>query len=413
MALYWPDALWPASFKGAPFWIEQDKESGGRRLVTHQFPFRDDPFHEDLGEDARSFELTLYLAGDASMAQALALTATLAAIGPGTLVLPSAGPVQARCVSFGRDRSRDRMGFIGFQAKFMREGIAANGPAGALATADYLIQLAFDAGAAVGAAIAGLADVVTLAGAPGFIADAAIVNLQDIAATLENIRFTAELPDAAAFEHFVAIADLYNGAPAQVSSLTGIDPALLPALAGAALALGEAMGPDAAALAFAGAFDAAAAEPPEAASDTLSSAALGVELTNKDILARALRATLFAPYAIAAAARAYPDRPAAVTARADLVSRAEPDIARATGAAGEALARALTDLRNAAVEAISKRIANLAPVVTVTAQRVLPSIWWAWRLYGDPERAVELVERNRIKHPSYMPVKFEALAPAA
>lgn len=409
MAVYWPATLWPSSFKGAAFWMEADKENGGRRLVTHQFPKRDDPFHEDLGEDARTWDLTLYLAGDASAAAAAALTATLAQAGPGTLVLPAQGPVQARCVTFSRDRSRDRMGFIGFSAHFTREGLGAG--AAAFATPDYLIQLAYDGLAAVIAAVGDLAQLLNVVDAPGSVVDAIVTGVQDIAATLENIRYAAELADDAGLEQLTVIGDLYNAIPDQISGITGVDPALFPAVMAAAQGLATAMGPEQTADAFARALDASDSDPPALDAEDVLSDRLTQDMVNRDIVARALRATLFAPYAIAAASRDYPDRPAAVTARADLAGRAEPDIARATGAAGEALALALTDLRNSAVAAISRRIANLAPVVTVSAGRVLPSIWWAWRLYGDPERAVELVERNRIKHPSHMPRTFEALAP--
>ena len=40
----------------------------------------------------------------------------------------------------------------------------------------------------------------------------------------------------------------------------------------------------------------------------------------------------------------------------------------------------------------------------------MPSLWWANRLYGDAKRADEIVERNGVKHASFMPPEFEALA---
>ncbi|WP_166802241.1 DNA circularization N-terminal domain-containing protein [Microvirga pakistanensis] len=80
------------SFKGIPFWVEQDGEEGRRRLPIHEFPMRNDPFIEDLGEADRQYDVTAYLVGDLSSPEASGLVAQLASRGPGLLVLPTYGP---------------------------------------------------------------------------------------------------------------------------------------------------------------------------------------------------------------------------------------------------------------------------------------------------------------------------------
>ena len=40
----------------------------------------------------------------------------------------------------------------------------------------------------------------------------------------------------------------------------------------------------------------------------------------------------------------------------------------------------------------------------------MPSLFVAWRLYQDPARVRELVDRNKVPHPSFMPNRFEALS---
>ena len=40
----------------------------------------------------------------------------------------------------------------------------------------------------------------------------------------------------------------------------------------------------------------------------------------------------------------------------------------------------------------------------------MPSLYWAYRLYADAERAKEVAARNRVYHPSFMPTTFEALS---
>jgi len=63
------------------------------------------------------------------------------------------------------------------------------------------------------------------------------------------------------------------------------------------------------------------------------------------------------------------------------------------------------------VQYLTQLMANLAPVVTISSPQSMPALWWAWRLYQDPTRAVDLVLRNNVVHPSFMPLSFEALAP--
>jgi len=71
---------------------------------------------------------------------------------------------------------------------------------------------------------------------------------------------------------------------------------------------------------------------------------------------------------------------------------------------------ALDELRGRVAEHLSRLVTDLAPVLIVGAAQSMPSLWWANRLYGDAFRAAELVRRNRVKHASFMPVEFEALA---
>jgi prophage DNA circulation protein len=155
MSRDWAATLWPASFKGVPFWAERDKDVVGKRLAVHEFPGRDDPFIEDLGAKARTFDLTAYFVDDDADIEADAFIAAVLQAGPGVLVLPAQGPINARAHLAERERIRDRAGYFGIQAKFYKEGAAvANAPS------DFLQQIVFDAGdALVGAATSLLSSV--------------------------------------------------------------------------------------------------------------------------------------------------------------------------------------------------------------------------------------------------------------
>ena len=54
--------LRPASFRGVAFDVaESAGRSGGRAIVTHEFPLRDLPFNEDLGAATHTYEIDAVL----------------------------------------------------------------------------------------------------------------------------------------------------------------------------------------------------------------------------------------------------------------------------------------------------------------------------------------------------------------
>jgi prophage DNA circulation protein len=204
---------------------------------------------------------------------------------------------------------------------------------------------------------------------------------------------------------------LYNALPLLVSDVTGIDPSVVPALFALARGLGGAMDPIDAATAFAAAID----DLPDAAPAPTSSPNRLADAANMQIVARVSRMVLIAPYAEALIAVPYASRQDGVTARADCVERFEREIEASTGAdaGGDDLSVVLADSRNSVVEFLSRVITNTAPIVTVTAKRSLPALVWAWKLYQDPSRAADLVARNGVPHPSFMPLQFDAVAPTS
>lgn len=69
------------------------------------------------------------------------------------------------------------------------------------------------------------------------------------------------------------------------------------------------------------------------------------------------------------------------------------------------------DLYGAAVAYLVRIGLDLKPIVRVTAGARLPSTLMAWQLYGDPARAIDLVDRNDIATPFAMPTLFDAEQP--
>jgi prophage DNA circulation protein len=121
----WLTTLWAASFKGVPFKVERDAEAAGRRIRIHEFPMRDVPYLEDLGELHREFDVMAYVASDSADVDAASLINVCAARGAGLLVLPSHGPITARCLTAERRRDKDRHGYIAIGMRLVREGASS------------------------------------------------------------------------------------------------------------------------------------------------------------------------------------------------------------------------------------------------------------------------------------------------
>ena len=400
----WLNTLWRASYKGVPFYFESDSEHGGRDPVIHRFPHRDDPFIEDLGEEPRYFEGTAYVHGDDADVQAVTLTETLAAKGPGILVVPIRGPVLVHPMPFRREHARDKLGYVAFSVKFVRQGAATALVSVALAGAQ-----AFQAADRLAAALANLFPaVVSLNAAPDFVVQAAVDGVQTAAAVLDAERLTTSTDPAVSASVRDQVAAIVTASPTVLTRTPddAATSALAASLIAATRALAAGQTPEAAA---SGMIEVATAATATFASNYISPSAQAAAV-NAFEAARLARLAALTAWAEALVRRTYASRPDGVTARAEAAERFEQELALAAGYALAPLYIAIEDLRGSVVTYLTQLIADLAPVVTVSANRSLPSLWWSWRLYGSALRSDELVTRNDVRHPSFMPKEFQALA---
>jgi prophage DNA circulation protein len=123
-----------------------------------------------------------------------------------------------------------------------------------------------------------------------------------------------------------------------------------------------------------------------------------------------VEAALLAEVAVAVAERSYSDRPLAQAATKRLAGLGDTSLERIAEYGGEEIWQAASDAVRQAIDYLGRGALDLKPVVLVEAMRSFPSTVLAWRLYGDPERAEELVARNGVTTPLFMPTTLEALA---
>ena len=402
LARDWLKTLWPASYKSVGFQVESDTERGARRKAVHQFPGRDDPFIEDLGEDKREFSVTAYVASDAADTDAAALMAICAEADAGTLVLPSHGPIEVQCLTFKRDRKGDKHGYIAIEMEFVRDGASQAQP-----SENALANKVFVEADDIESQIAGFCiDSIVALEQADYVILAGVDAVRDVAALLENIRTTAPVDTAVSASQRTMIQALHDDAPGLIHRLTGVDPVLGLRIAAIARALGDGIAAPGARSAFLPLLDTLSDVPVDPAGTVSAQQAT----VNGNAVYRAARlAALTVAAESVARDDTISDRPAGITLRADLTELFDAEISGLDMSYGE-LIDAAQDMCGAAVDYLSQKITTLAPVITATSNLSMPSLVWAWRLYADPTRADELVARNNVVHPSFMPLEIEALA---
>lgn len=373
----WLKAFRPASFRGVPFKVEVENATGGRRLSIHPIAYADQSVIEDMGRDPHRFSVTAYVVGDAADASAKALMAALAVKGTGALVLPMLGAIGARVASWSLDRQKSYAGYVGFDIEFVEEGLASV-PFNAMAGAGAIGGM-FAAGAA--AAGAALARLFSGRSAGELAADLDHGSLAaDAARAVASIASDGATPPAdveAALAGFAAAAPTMQAMPA----------AWVEASAEAWRLIG--MRSDPAALRR------ELATPADAAG------------SNAEAVTTIFRAGALA---LATARDLYAAQPDAGRARTALASATEPVLADAAEWLGDEASAWIASVTGEAALLLSAGQAARSPLVAVETPQSLSAIRAAYDLYGDATRAGEIVGRNALGDPVFLPVRFEALA---
>lgn len=119
----WRDRLLPASFRGAPFKIRRHSATpAGRRLAVHEYPGEDEPWPEDLGHRASTYQVDGYVVGDDYHLARDALVAACDKAGPGTLVHPYLGTLRVACEECRVDESAGEGRIARVSMRFVQGG---------------------------------------------------------------------------------------------------------------------------------------------------------------------------------------------------------------------------------------------------------------------------------------------------
>jgi prophage DNA circulation protein len=366
-----------AIFRGVEIILENTSQTPGRRVEVHEYPLRDQPYAEDLGRSKREWQIDGFLIGpDYDVARQRLVEAAEQA-GAAELVHPYYGT--HRVVIVGGIRIREST----------REG--------GIARVSFTVVRADDS--------------------PRFPA-----LVQDTQSQVRRRVADAEIAVLADFVENFKVLELAT------DRVAAIEKSLQVALRGIESTVGDVTGPIADLI----------RSPAELGAQILESIASVQDLVNEPIRALGIYDDLFGagdeppitssldpiPRQLQMAAiragnnlvrRGAVLQSATVAAATDWVTADDAIAARdglATGIELQLVTEAipsnqvysnLTAVRAAVVRDLEKRGAQLPRLWTYTLNQPLPALVVAQKLYGDANRADEIVRRNRIAHPGRVP----------
>lgn len=115
--------LRPASWRGVPFEVDTADMGVGRRTVLHQYPQRDMPWAEDLGRAARDPSFEAFVCGIDYVDKAKKLLDALEEGGSGTLIHPWFGTLKVSVKEDGARVSFNKeLGYARFTLSFVESG---------------------------------------------------------------------------------------------------------------------------------------------------------------------------------------------------------------------------------------------------------------------------------------------------
>jgi hypothetical protein len=388
----------------------------GRRWADHQYPGRDTPYAEDMGRSQRVWSFTGYLIGDDYPLRRLALVAACELAGPGPLIHPTVGVVMAVCRTFTHSEARDRGRYVTLTFEFAEAG-GIKEPSSLLDLSSLVGKAAEKLSSVLGDSF--LSSFTTIAGG-AFLAGAVVGQIVSLATSLQRLRLPAPGVDQGPIHR--SLLTLATTAPA----LARDPPALAKATdtvfadftdAGDALPVASSMLLVAAPQVMQAAFplligDELPSLPAPPQSDAEPVPVIEQRRINAvayDIFARGLALREVGYSAPGVAFDNYDE----AMRYLDTVARSFIAVEEVVAAAGEdATYEALAGLRADITTLIRARAANLTPLVhyRVTNSTAANALTFAWRLYQDCGRDIEVIDKTHTRTPGFMPFTGRVLA---
>lgn len=421
------DQLRPASFREIKFFVLSGSSRFGRRSATHEYPFRDVPWIEDLGRQSRRIQVTGYIVGNDVIAQRERLIKVAEEPGDGELVHPTLGRVRVSLMDFSTAEHWEEGRKFEVSFTFMEQGQRLF-PDTAVSSVDAIANASADANAAAAdrfnTALAKLTVIGAVATQIAVTASTWVSNAQNqvnSGTSLMNIATSLQGNFGRLLGQASGIS--FSNTPSGVTSLQtliGSGAAARASVASAAanlMASAGAIGPASytsftgVAAAFAQAVKSASFTP----ADELRSMQAMATLSGVLGPAQSATADLFRRIAVCQLGQSSGDyQPSTVEEAAFIRTQAlagiDAEITLAGNQGDDGVYAALRILRAEVIRDMNAKGAQLPTLVTVTTNSPVPSLVLAQRLYRDAGRDDELARRANPVHPAFMPLSFMALS---
>jgi prophage DNA circulation protein len=385
--------LRPASFRGVPFYVYGSDMETGRRVQVHEYPQRDTPYAQDMGRSTRHPKFDAFVVGEHYVDQANALLGALEAYGPGTLINPWFGSMQASVTGCSVAFSRE-LGYAKFSLSFVESGeltfpSAADSTASLSRTAADNLDVAstdfFSQAFEVAGMISDVADQATRAYGTvlDFIANpafalASLTGWNNLPGNLASLVALFGGPLKLG-QTFSGLLDLRGKAAA--NGITGSNAVAVPILRGLTRMAGNP----------------ALANPAPVTASTLSAKQVAVNgqairsHARQVILVQAVRLSSYLDAVV------YDDTQALKT---ELTMALDAETLTTTD---DNLYQALMTARMAVWQDLTERSRGAARLLTLTPAAVMPALVLAYDLHQDAGRADEIIARNNIRNPGFVP----------
>lgn len=386
----WRDKYLSASFKGVAFFVESHDMSGGRRSVQHEYVQRDKPFAEDLGRKAKSFKIEGYVVGVEYFESRDALLTALDSEGPGELVHPYLGRKFVQAGEFSvRETTKDG-GMAVFSMNFLEAGEAAF-PASAVDNRTVLLEQTEDL---IDKASAQLEKVFSVLDKPQFVTDSAVAKINQVADRINAVVNKVGNVQNKVAETNARVQALKDKAFSLVTTPRVMADQIVGALRGVQSSLNNARDQYDNIKGFLG-FGRDDKPVP------LNTATREQEKTNLDALNQLIQISSLGIATQSAVDITFESTEDAGNIRREIVENAEVQMEIET--VDDEVFQALADTKAEVIKSIPPPGEQLPTIGEVTLLETKPSLVTTYDLYENPIYEADLIARNKIAHPGFVP----------
>lgn len=390
------DNLRPASFRGVPFQVESTELGAGRRTQLHEYPRRDKPYVEDLGRAARDLAFSGFVVGEDYVDQANALLGALEEPGPGTLIHPWFGTLTVSLKDSARVSFDAALGQARFSMSFVEAG-ELEFPSSETSTQAASRIAASDLEKA---SVESFADRFSIKGFQDFVAAAANGNLGDML----GIVSSSEIGKVLGYAN--SLANTVSTAIALVSNPSTLGWKIMGAFGLSGLATTVAAWSNIvrslSRVGSSGKMDAPGVPvvyTPSRQQAYVNACAVNA-LGRQALIAQAVGASSLVGTAVDSSAKPVISHADMVAVRNELIAV----IDRESLTASDQVYAALMKARAAVWKDLTTRARESARLTTLTPNEVTPALVLAYDYYEDASRDTDIVARNGIRHPGFVPV---------